>query len=248
MVDTYVFGVSTADAPPAISNNTTDADHDIDIASKFVVSDDYVALSSPGALTKQLDAAWAVGTDAGGLDTGSVATDTWYSVWAIAKADKVQDVLFSTSASSPTMPASYIYKRRIGWIKTDGSGNIIPFRQEGDKFYWLSYFYDYSSIPSGGGTTVTVSCPPSTIGNFVLEVRETGSHVPQIAITPTWSTADWPIATGVKGHGGTAVSAEAVSEVPVDSSSQVNLKSVATGANGFDLRTIGWLDRRGRDD
>ena len=41
---------------------------------------------------------------ANGLDTGSEANSTWYHIWVIAKADGTVAGLFSTSASSPTMP------------------------------------------------------------------------------------------------------------------------------------------------
>lgn len=71
------------------------------------------------ALIKQLDASWAVGTNAGGLDTGSSAANTTYFIWAILRSDTgVVDVLFSTSSSAPTMPANYDYKRLIGVFKT----------------------------------------------------------------------------------------------------------------------------------
>lgn len=122
-----------------LSNNGTDANHDIDIAigvcTGFDGVDAYVPMELTSILTKQIDASWAVGDDAGGLDAGSVAADTWYHVYLIMRSDTgVVDALFSTNASAPTMPTNYDYKRRIGAIKTDGSSDIKAFTQIHDDF------------------------------------------------------------------------------------------------------------------
>lgn len=110
------------------ANNATDATNDIDIAvggAMDSTSTRMMVLVS--ALTKRLDAAWAVGTNQGGLDTGSIA-DTDYYIWLINRSDTdVTDVLFSTSATSPTMPANYNYKRLIGWFKRVSSA-IVAFK------------------------------------------------------------------------------------------------------------------------
>jgi len=78
------------------------------------------------AITKRLDAAWAVGSGNGGLDTGTIANTT-YHVWLIQRSDTgVVDALFSTSLTSPTMPTNYDRKRRIGII-VRSAGAILPF-------------------------------------------------------------------------------------------------------------------------
>lgn len=110
-----------------ISNNATDATNDIDI-SAGVASDSgnayLMVLSS--TLVKRLDAAWAVGTNQGGLDTGSIANTTYY-VWLIRRPDTgVVDALFSTSSTSPTMPTNYTQKRLIGTFVRSG-GAITAF-------------------------------------------------------------------------------------------------------------------------
>ena len=84
------------------SNNVSDATNDIDIAvggAMDATSARMMVLSA--AITKRLDAAWAVGNNQGGLDTGS-ASDTDYYIWLINRSDTdVTDVLFSLSATSP---------------------------------------------------------------------------------------------------------------------------------------------------
>lgn len=107
--------------------NGTDATNDIDIAAGWCMDATGVWQMEVPALTKQSDAAWAVGTAAGGLDTGAVGNSDYY-IWAIARSDTgVIDALFSLSATAPTMPASYDYKRLIGWFKRSG-GTIVAFK------------------------------------------------------------------------------------------------------------------------
>jgi hypothetical protein len=108
--------------------NALDAANDIDIAAgaaRDAADSEDMTLAS--ALVKQTNAAWAVGTNAGGLDTGSLAANTQYYVWLIKRTDTgVVDVLFSTSNSSPTMPTNYDKKRLIGSFKTGATAVIDP--------------------------------------------------------------------------------------------------------------------------
>ncbi len=109
------------------ANNGTDAANDIDFASGYAVDDTGAKLIRGGALTKRLDVAWAVGTNEGMLDTGSVGNNQYY-LYAILRSDTgVVDYLASLSATSPTMPANYDYKRLIGWLLRE-SGAIRAFK------------------------------------------------------------------------------------------------------------------------
>jgi hypothetical protein len=84
-------------------------------------------------ITKQIDAGWSVGDDAGGLDAGSVAGDTAYYIHLIKRSDTgVVDALFSASSSSPTMPANYDYRRLLGRLLTNASANITAGTLIGD--------------------------------------------------------------------------------------------------------------------
>ncbi len=68
-----------------------------------------------------------------GLDTGSEATDAWYYLWVIAKADGTAAGLLSASSTAPTMPATYTFKALVGAVRNDGSSDFIPFSQEDNK-------------------------------------------------------------------------------------------------------------------
>jgi hypothetical protein len=109
------------------ANNAGDATNDIDIATGHAIdATGAKLLRLTSAITKRLDAAWAVGTNQGGLDTGAVGNSDYY-MWLIMRSDTgVVDVLFSLSSTAPTMPTSYDYKRLIGWFKRVG-GTIVAF-------------------------------------------------------------------------------------------------------------------------
>lgn len=108
------------------ANNGTDATNDLDIAAGGAMDATGAYWMSLSAITKQSDVAWAVGTNQGGLDTGAVGNNDYY-IWLIARSDTgVVDVLYSLSATAPTMPANYDFKRLIGWFKRS-AGAIVAF-------------------------------------------------------------------------------------------------------------------------
>lgn len=115
----------------------------------------------PGAfLTKLLDTAWALGHSAGGRLDGTVgANQTWHVYLlrgVIANQADWIDVGFSQSATAPTMPTigGRIWTRRmIGSIRTDSGGNILPFMQMGDYFWWDTTYSDFFSSATPTATT-----------------------------------------------------------------------------------------------
>jgi hypothetical protein len=120
------------------------------------------AYMSLAASISKTTSAWAVGAGNGGLDTGAIANNTWYHFFEIKRPDTgVVDVLFSLSASAPTMPANYTLKRRIGSGLTNGSGQWVKFVQNGDEFLW-----DTTVIPTSladGTNTYTTTATLATL-------------------------------------------------------------------------------------
>lgn len=77
------------------------------------------------AMTKRVNANWTAGTGNGALDTGSVANSSTYYVYVIHNPTTLAtDVLFSLSATAPTMPSGYTKSRRVGSFTTDGTATI----------------------------------------------------------------------------------------------------------------------------
>lgn len=144
----------------ALSNNVSDSNNDIDIAAGTCMDSTYTyCLTLDSGITKRLDANWSSGTGNGGLDTGAKAVSTTYHVFIIRKdSDESCDILFSTSVSSPSMPVGYTYKRRIGSVITNASGNIIQFKHywQIKTYKWESPIEDYDAYPVG---LTTVNLP-----------------------------------------------------------------------------------------
>lgn len=226
-----------------ISNNGTDANNDIDISPGQAASDDTTAvmLTLASSITKQLDAAWAVGSGNGGLDTGSKANSTCYFIWLIRRSDTgVVDVLFSTSKTSPTMPTNYDQKRRLpGAIFTDGSGNIRAFTQIGKRrFDFVSRVQDVSATNPGASAVLrTVTVPAGMLGHF--EVQITNDYLAltstnQTDVNPDSSTGFTLVA------GGTRVAAQAT--VAVDGSNQIRSRFNSGGSTVLGIATIAFTD------
>lgn len=128
----HMFGLT-------MSNNAGDATNDIDIAAgKCRSDDDTTDIVLASALTKQLDAVWAVGTNQGMRASGAAIANTTYHIFLIKRPDTgVVDIAADTSATGANLAANtnvaYTKKRRIGSIIRE-SAAIVGFVQDGDRF------------------------------------------------------------------------------------------------------------------
>jgi hypothetical protein len=204
-----------------------------------------MALAS--AITKQIDASWSVGDNAGGLDTGSVASDTTYFLWAIKRSDtSVVDALFSTSATSPTMPTSYDLKRLIGAVVTDGSANIIGFHMHGVadhiEVYWNSIIMDVNKTVGTTGTLETLTVPSGI--PVKAEFRIGKAAAPNTAVLATSGLGNDDALGGTSynvepsGELVTQYGTRMVMTAWTNSSGQIRLR--ATGNTGTAVHTYGW--------
>jgi hypothetical protein len=180
----YIAGLIT-------SNNVGDAVNDLDIAIGVARdSTDVDNMRLTAAITKQIDAVWAVGTNQGGLDTGSVAASTMYAVWLIKRSDTgVVDVLFSTSFTAPTMPTNYDRKRLIGAIRTTAGSGITAFTQVGDYFRYLAIAGDISdsSLTDATYKDGTLLVPPRSLAHIYGALTNFTSTAPadgQLRVRP----------------------------------------------------------------
>lgn len=235
-----------------ICSNATDTDHDISIAAGSAKdSTNAYLLTLASALVKQIDASWAVGTNAGGLDTGSVATSTVYYIWLIRKdSDGTIDALFSLSKTAPTMPTGYTYKRRIMTVCTDGSANIRNFDQYGSDVRYRTPIQDRASAVIAGTSRIAyaVSVPPNMDGYFnFIAVNTAGDNLYYI-----WF--------GSANRVDAAASATYLDALPRTSNTRISvpLKIIADASRNIYARgsnvaidltiiTLGWTDDRGRD-
>lgn len=215
-----------------------------------VVSGQIIRLAS--GIAKVLNSGWTVGNGLGGLDTGSEANSTWYHVWLIKRSDTgVVDVLLSLSATSPTMPSNYDYKRRIGAVYNNSSGNLQSFEQNGDRFFWTSnpipQDINTMALISANGTLFTLSVPTglkveADITYFWYEALDaqvwiSSPSVPDLVVNPSTGRSD---ASGsAPGNGGNK-------RILTNTSGQIRARASGGTAGQLYAITNGWLDPRGR--
>jgi hypothetical protein len=236
-------------------SNAADATNDITVAAGEAISDDGTENMSLGsAITKQIDATWAVGTNQGGMNTGSVANSTWYEVHLIKRTDTgVVDVMFTTTANRSTLPTNYTKKRRIGWVRRATSTNLA-FTQVGSYITLTTPQNDVSATATASATTRTLTAPPSSIARFRASCLGNTSVNAANAIVfselvetdtaPTTSNGFNSI-----GSGDFAIQGAAHIELRVNSSSQIRDRAItATGSMAYDISTFGWIDDRGREE
>lgn len=108
---------------------------------------------------------------AGGLDTGTLAANTWYYGYIIYNPTTfTTNTLFSTSPGTPTLPAGYTYQTgAITVLRTDGSLNFIGFRQDGREYQYIVGSNLSAARQMATGTAGTVGSVWSgvSVANFV---------------------------------------------------------------------------------
>ena len=213
-----------------------------------------VLIAMASALSKTTSA-WAAGSLSGGLDTGAIANNTWYHFFAIRCPDTgVVDVLFSTSASAPTMPANYTQKRRIGSGLTDGAGKWTAFVQVGNYFYWLALANDSAAFAALSTVAANYTCTVPT-GVQVLAMLQVylmrnstaiGARVfnPSLSDAALDSTANAIGNIGITATGTGSVRPTHSLTVLTNTSAQVRAVT-DLAPTAVDVRTAGWIDFRG---
>lgn len=241
-----------------LSNNVTDPTNDIDIAAGSAVdSTGSVSMLLASSLTKRLDAAWAVGSGNGWLDTGVIANTT-YHVFLIRRPDTgVVDSLASTSPTAPTLPANYTQFRRIGAIIRVAAA-ILSFSQNGDEFLLGTPVLDVNANNPGTSAvlrTLTVPAGIKTTALLNVAIQNADSvNFFSTLLTPTDVNDVAPIITGGTTTLGVASNSSggsrflaAQAQVRVDASRQIRSRSPFSDANcTLYIATRGWIDNRGQ--
>ena len=244
-------------------SNAADADHDITIAIGSARDQSNAGnMDLASALTKQIDpiTGWAEGDNASGFPNAlSLAADTWYYVFLIAKPDGTTDGGFDVSPVAVNLladagPSGYTLYRRIGWVRTDATSNILAFRQIGDRFYWIDpgangLDLSNASVVASESTHALTYCPPSVrvqmnvtlaaatfVNAWLYETDRTTGTVGQLgSILPS---------IGVQAEAPLSVISAQV-ELFVDASTEFHSRG-SGGTWPMDVQTMGWTDTRGR--
>lgn len=262
---TGVVSVSS-DAPAGhlfgmVCSNGSDATNDIDITAGSCRDSTNAVTITLSALTKQLDASFAAGTNAGGRSSASLANGTWH-VFAIAKTDGTSDILFHTDPdASAVLPSGYTYFRRI-WSIIRSSGSIIAFKQFGDDCFYSSAITDVNNASaSATAALVTITVPAGLKVKALLNAAVINSGVgvstnnaflwissPDVS-DQTAGTGRPTVGISVTPSSGTISSAGAGGECQTytNTSSQVRVvSSTPLGTQTYNIITRGYTDTRGR--
>jgi hypothetical protein len=109
---------------------------------------------------------------AGGLDTGTEASNTWYYIFAIAQPGGTASALLSLSPTGPTMPGGYTFKALVGAVRNNASGNFQAFTQKANSVYYNNH---QNVLAAGTATTWTAvdvtAWVPSAAGMLMGNVQ-----------------------------------------------------------------------------
>lgn len=171
-----IYGVQGAFKNLTASANGTSANVSVS-ADEIVVENASNAYKTLRSVSLTINTA---NSGANGLDTGTLAASTWYAVFVIAKDDGTTAGLMSTSSSAPTMPSGYTYKARVGWIRTDGTGNKYPlgFTQKGRN---VSYLVASGSNVTAPPTMASGSAGTWSSGTYTSVAVSVSNYVPPTA-------------------------------------------------------------------
>ena len=120
------------------------------------------------------------------LDAGTIAIDTWYAVYAIAKADgTLPGFLASTSFTSPALPSGYTLAARVGAVQTiHATATLYGSWQLGRRFqYVVGLASTSTSVLISAAATGNVTTPGWTAIAVARFVPPTASIIYMTAHT-----------------------------------------------------------------
>jgi hypothetical protein len=121
---------------------------------------------------------------ANGVDSEPLVNNQFYAVYIIGDSTNYLPVagLLSTNNLQPNLPDNYDMYRRVGWVLTDDSSNILNFKQFG-KNEIKNYYYDIGIVIliSGSSTTfINLDLSPA-VPPIDTQVLFLCSYVPALA-------------------------------------------------------------------
>ncbi len=240
-------------------SNDTDTDHDILIAiGEATDSTGAINMKLSTAMTKQIDATWALGDDAGGMNDGdAVGNSEWFHVHELSNAagDSV-DAGYDTSltavnllADTAVIAAGLTLYRRIGSVLTDGSANILAFSQEGDEVLWADPPLDIDvSNQSTTAITRTLSVATGIKVHAIMNVAAQYAGLRMVYFSSLDANDELPSATTAP-LATWATEANTTFKLIVRTNTSGQIRTRATDVSTIiRIATLGYVDRRGKDD
>jgi hypothetical protein len=243
VVRSYLAGLT-------LSNDGTSPNTVLDIAAGQAADSTNAAMIALGAFTKSTGGAWASGSGANGMGNGlTIADNTWYHV-CLANNAGTPDIWFDTSPTCANEPAGITDTkyRRIGSFLTNGSANIKAFSQNGDEFLWATPTFDMNAVAtatSAAAVTLTVPTGFTVWAEIIANLNYNSANAETTFYSPNGAANNADAATFIVTSGAPWSTGEPA-PIRTNSSGQIEVVSSSAGAKLYEL-TLGWIDRRGRD-
>jgi len=236
-----------------------DADHDVVFnTGKCRDDEDTTAIFFNSQLTKQIDANWVEGDNAGGFPSSETLNpdDTIYC-FVIAKDDGTTDAGFDKNLDASSLLADatgYTKYRRVGFDMVGAAANIVPNSWEGDRKTYQTPTTEFSANQGSAAVTRTLARAPSGIP-FVIGITCSVTQSSASNDTIRISNPDDPdVATSAANSQVFSDSPAAdsfrmgnVFEVVTNDSQQIRTRgSVGIAANTFNGSTLYVIDKRGK--
>lgn len=206
-----------------------------------------------GYLRKTMSA-WAAGDLAGGLDTGAVAADTWYTVYLIHNPTSgVTDACLTATSLSPTLPAGFTRYRRIGAVKTGvATTNIAAMVQVSDTVFWGTPPLDIDTTSlSTTAVLYSLTVPPGVKVKAVLNASRFGGagcvRLSSPDETDTAVAATLGASSPMPNFYADVSQSSTTARIELWTNTGKQIRARANTASTFRASTIGWIDQRGRD-
>ena len=185
-------------------NDSIDTSHDITISGGFCRDIDNTQNITGPVLRKEIDTGggWVEGDGAGFPSGETLSVDSWYRLFVISKTDGTTDYGWDThdnaDASSLLADATeYTVYRQIAWTFTNGSSNIIGYKQNVANFnyiVWDTFAQDDVGATSTTAETITSKgCPPLGLAETVVMYESQaagGADAPIFGLVTDLATAD----------------------------------------------------------
>lgn len=166
---------------------------------------------------------------AGGLDTGTAASNTWFYIWLIYNpTTTTYAAMLSLSSTAPTMPSGYTLKRRVGTTKWR-TVDLIKFRtiMLGSTAY--VQFDEFWAILSAASSTIWVTLsaasyvPPTSRMMYGIFYVERNNQTTGLRFNENGSSQTYPFL--MQGYDSTVVHGHC----PLDTSQQLQYQTYNAG-------------------
>ena len=242
-----------------LSNDVNTPNTFLDIAAGQAADSTNANYISGAAFTKNTTT-FVVGTGKGGLcpGLGALTPSTWFHVFA-AVVSGSYDVFFDVNVAAANKPGGTTSFRRIGSFLTSSAASpntaIMSFSQSGDLFEWYVPVLDLQttnpgtsailrglSVPTGVAVNawinngITIGSPASTVSVYcsdpaTVDIAPTGSGTPQSTLTAVPNQYN-----------------SYLTRIHTNTAGQIRTRfSFSDSATTYNIATVGWEDRRGRD-